>query len=122
MVNRDQLAIYDDRGGVVDVRDVAVSIFVEIDDADHGGDASASIHEVIQRAAISPNEMLRKQQIFWRVPSDGKFWKCDDIRSDASGFFDGTSDQTAVSGDISDGRVDLGRGDSDRVHFRVVTS
>lgn len=122
MVDRDNLAIDDDGGGVVDVVDVAVSIFVKIDDADHGGDAGAPIDEIVQGSAISAYEVLRKQQVFRRIASDSKFRKRNDIGSDASSFIDGIRDQTAVSGDIPDGGIDLGRGDSDRVHFRVVTS
>ncbi len=122
VVDGDYLAIYHDGRSVVDVVDAAVSIFVEIYDADHGGDTGASIHQVVQGAAIGADEVLRKQQIFWRVASDGEFRERDDIGSDASGFFYGVSDQTAVSGDISDGRVDLRRGDSNRTHLRVATS
>ena len=42
MVDGDDLAVDDDRGGVEDLVDVAVIVFVEVDDADDGCDTDAT--------------------------------------------------------------------------------
>ncbi len=89
------------RGGVEDVVGA-------IDTTEHDDDVAGGARDLVEHFEVVADEGWLEQQVFGRVAGQGELWEGDELGAGFRRAADLVDDFVAVTGQIADGRVDLG--------------
>ena len=91
-----------------------VDVVLEVDEADHRGDALGLGDDVLQRFQVVADEVGLEQQVLRRVPGQGQLRERDQVGAQVAGPSDPVGDLLGVPPEVADREVGLGQGDPQR--------